>query len=111
MTAILSAESVAIRYGAASDAQSHLAVRDISLEIQAGAAFGLIGESGSGKTSLARTLAGLQTPSAGRVVFDGETLTAACRPFDGAFSSSTRTVRRLSIRAWPTGAARPSLPT
>jgi peptide/nickel transport system ATP-binding protein len=77
MTAILSAESVAIRYGAASDAQSHLAVRDISLEIQAGAAFGLIGESGSGKTSLARTLAGLQTPSAGRVVFDGETLTAA----------------------------------
>ena len=77
MTAILSAESLTIRYGAASDTKGQLAVRDVSLEIDAGAAFGLIGESGSGKTSLARALAGLQAPTAGRVLFDGETLSTA----------------------------------
>ena len=48
------------------------AVKDVSLNIRAGELLALLGPSGSGKTTLLRILAGLDTPSFGRVTFDGE---------------------------------------
>ncbi len=42
------------------------AVSEVSLTIQQGETFGLVGESGCGKTTLAKMIAGLTTPSEGR---------------------------------------------
>jgi len=47
------------------------ALRDIDLEIPAGGIFGIIGRSGAGKSSLLRTINGLETPSSGHVRVDG----------------------------------------
>jgi len=47
---------------------------DIDLEIEAGGAVAILGPSGSGKTTLLGLLAGLDLPSAGYVVLDGQNL-------------------------------------
>lgn len=65
----------------------HRAVRvvhDVSFEVSRGECLALIGESGSGKTTIARCIAGLHAPAAGRIVFDGNTLAARApqRPRD-----------------------------
>lgn len=48
------------------------AVRDVSFEVKQGETLGLVGESGCGKSSLARTLVLLNKPTSGRVLIDGE---------------------------------------
>lgn len=50
------------------------AVDDISFEIHKGEALGLIGESGCGKSTVARLIMGLYTPTAGSVYYKGQTL-------------------------------------
>jgi peptide/nickel transport system ATP-binding protein len=47
------------------------AVRDVSFKIEAGEVFGLAGESGSGKSTIARMILGLLAPSGGSIVIDG----------------------------------------
>ena len=54
-----------------------LAVDDVSFSLQAGEKLAIIGESGSGKTTVARMIARLISPSAGSVSLDGEDITAA----------------------------------
>jgi putative ABC transport system ATP-binding protein len=49
-------------------------LKDIDLEIEAGGAVAVVGPSGSGKTTLLGLLAGLDLPSAGHVVLDGQNL-------------------------------------
>ncbi|MGX1807007.1 ABC transporter ATP-binding protein [Nocardia sp. NPDC055321] len=43
------------------------ALDDISFEVRRGETFGLVGESGGGKSTLVRTLFGINTPDAGRI--------------------------------------------
>ncbi len=47
------------------------AVSDVSFSIGRGETFGLVGESGCGKTTLGKLVVSLETPNSGRVVFDG----------------------------------------
>ena len=49
-------------------------LRGISVEIRAGEAVFLCGASGAGKTTLLYTLAGLERPEAGEVIFEGRKL-------------------------------------
>ncbi|TLN14640.1 ABC transporter ATP-binding protein, partial [bacterium] len=51
------------------------AVDGVTFNIRRGEAFGLAGESGSGKTTIGRLAIGLETPTAGKVSFDGIDLT------------------------------------
>ncbi len=48
------------------------AVDGVSLEVRPGETLGLVGETGCGKSTLARCLAGLQDVSSGRIWFDGQ---------------------------------------
>jgi putative ABC transport system ATP-binding protein len=59
-----------------SGASDLVILRDIDLEITRGEAVAVIGASGSGKSTLLAILAGLDTPSAGRVEIDGADLFA-----------------------------------
>lgn len=51
------------------------AVDQVSLEIQKGETFGLVGESGCGKTTLARCLLYLEPPTSGNIFFNGKNIT------------------------------------
>jgi sulfate transport system ATP-binding protein len=52
-----------------------LALDDVSLAVESGELVALLGPSGSGKTSLLRVISGLDSPQAGRVLFDGRDTT------------------------------------
>jgi iron(III) transport system ATP-binding protein len=64
-------DGLTLRYGDA------VAVRDLDLTVGDGESLVLLGESGCGKTSTMRCIAGLERPGAGRISVGGETL------FDG----------------------------
>lgn len=49
-------------------------LEDISLDIEAGEIFGIIGMSGAGKSTLVRCINFLEKPTAGTVIFDGHDL-------------------------------------
>ena len=51
-----------------------MAVKGVSFEIREGEALGILGESGSGKSSIARSIVGLVRPSSGEIRFDGAVL-------------------------------------
>ncbi|ASF15211.1 polyamine ABC transporter ATP-binding protein [Shewanella xiamenensis] len=51
------------------------AVDDVSLTINKGEIFALLGGSGSGKSTLLRMLAGFERPTSGRIFLDGEDIT------------------------------------
>ena len=47
------------------------ALDDVSFRVRRGETFGIVGESGCGKTTLGKTLAGIHAPGAGRINFEG----------------------------------------
>jgi len=55
------------------------AVDDVDFTIERGTTLALVGESGCGKSTVARLLVGLYTPTRGRVIFDGIDATAGSR--------------------------------
>jgi len=62
---MLKVENLDVYYG---DAQ---ALDGVSLDIREGAIVAIVGANGAGKTSLIRTIAGMQSPARGRVYFRG----------------------------------------
>jgi spermidine/putrescine ABC transporter ATP-binding subunit len=66
------------------------AVDDVSFDIAPNEFFALLGPSGCGKTTLLRMLAGLETPSAGHIVIDGQDMAKTppnLRPVNMVFQS------------------------
>ncbi|MFQ5971306.1 MAG: oligopeptide/dipeptide ABC transporter ATP-binding protein [Alphaproteobacteria bacterium] len=58
------------------------ALRDLDLEVERGECVAIVGESGSGKTTLGHLVLGIEPPTAGEILFDGEALpTRRSRPF------------------------------
>ncbi len=52
------------------------AVADVSFAIVPGQTFGMVGESGCGKTTIGRLIVGLEKATSGSIILDGEDLTA-----------------------------------
>ncbi|MGO4105906.1 ABC transporter ATP-binding protein [Leifsonia sp. YAF41] len=52
----------------------HTAVSDVSFSLAAGESLGLIGESGSGKSTIAKLILGLETATSGTILLDGHAL-------------------------------------
>ncbi len=68
--AVFAVEAVAV----APPEASRLLVQEVTFTVKAGSAVGVIGPSGSGKSSLARVLTGVWPPARGRVRLDGASL-------------------------------------
>ncbi|MCR5474507.1 MAG: ABC transporter ATP-binding protein [Lachnospiraceae bacterium] len=67
---VLKIENLKVSYGGIE------AVRGISFDVKAGEIVTLIGANGAGKSSTLRTISGLVKPVDGRVIFEGEDITA-----------------------------------
>ncbi|MFN0008987.1 MAG: ABC transporter ATP-binding protein [Planctomycetota bacterium] len=80
MSALLEVRDLAVRFATRRGALR--AVDGVSLELERGATLGLVGESGCGKSTIARALVGLERPTSGSIRLDGVELA------------------RLSARAW-----------
>lgn len=52
------------------------AVDDVSFQIKKGEAFGLVGESGCGKSTIGKMIVDLYTPTDGKIIFNGTDLTS-----------------------------------
>ncbi len=72
--AVLRVEDLSVRYGRGR--ASRQAVEDVNLTIGAGETLALVGESGAGKTTIARAISGQIRPTSGRVLLDGVDLAA-----------------------------------
>ena len=66
---MLSLKGICAGYG------SFQALFDVSLDVAAGEAIGVVGSNGAGKTTLMRVVSGLLRATSGEIVFDGRRLT------------------------------------
>jgi branched-chain amino acid transport system ATP-binding protein len=80
-------EHLDVRYGTSQ------ALFDVSLGVTAGSVTAVLGPNGAGKSTLARTVSGLVPAAAGRVTFDGVTVTGR----------STHNIRKLGLTYIPEG--------
>ena len=75
---LLSVKSLVVDYGAGflsgRGSRTFRAVDSVSFEIRPGEVFGLVGESGCGKTTIANVVAGLRRPTSGTIRFDGKVI-------------------------------------
>jgi len=85
MTALLEARQITKHYTlqkrSAFGSQKRIvhAADDVTFEINQGETFGLVGETGCGKTTIAKIIAGLIKPTSGQVCFSGEDISSLNR--------------------------------
>lgn len=73
--AVISLENVSYVYGAKTPFEIE-ALDNVSLTVREGSVTGIIGHTGSGKSTLVQLLNGLEKPTSGRVLLDGEDIWA-----------------------------------
>ncbi|MFI1730782.1 ABC transporter ATP-binding protein [Streptomyces acidicola] len=78
-TPLLSAQGLHVTFPGRHGTAPARAVDGVELDIRAGEIVALVGESGCGKTTLARSLLGLVPPASGRVSFGGKPLEYSSR--------------------------------
>jgi peptide/nickel transport system ATP-binding protein len=80
------------------------AVDGVSFALRRGESVAFVGESGCGKSSLARTLLGLHRPTRGEVVFEGRSLgdldKAGLKSYRAASAMCSRTPTERCRRSW-----------
>lgn len=67
MTSVITTQKITKNYG------KHTAVDEVSITLQKGDIYGLIGKNGAGKSTLFKLLMGLSTPNSGSMTIMGET--------------------------------------
>ena len=70
------------------------AVDDVSFEIKKGEAFGLVGESGCGKTTTGRSIIKLYDITSGTIYFKGQKISAGTRSYKDAISKARATAKQ-----------------
>ena len=86
--------------------EDFVAVRESNLTIGHGQFFVLLGPSGCGKTTTLRMIAGLEMPTAGRILLDGKDVTG----LRGSDRADLRAHRRRRGRRWRLARAARSAP-
>src|SRR5690606_12956489 len=72
------------------------ALHNVSFDVKRGEIFGLIGPNGAGKSTLFNVVTGVYRPDAGKVVFDGETI-SVLRPAQIAARGIGRTFQNIRL--------------
>ena len=72
MSQIIQIEHLSKTFGSGESAVA--ALNDVSLQVEKGEIFGIIGLSGAGKSTLVRCINVLERPESGRILFHGENL-------------------------------------
>lgn len=65
---LLSVKNISVHY------RKTAAVKDVSMEVAEGSIVTLIGNNGAGKTTTLRAITGLNHPSSGEIIFDGQNI-------------------------------------
>ena len=90
MAPLLEIRDVTVRFGGLS------ALDSVQLGLRPAEVTGLIGPNGAGKTTLFNVISGLQPPTAGRVLIDGDDV-SRLKPFKRARRGLARTFQRLEV--------------
>jgi branched-chain amino acid transport system ATP-binding protein len=88
--ALLEVRAATVRFGGIN------ALKEVDLDVDAGAITGLIGPNGAGKTTCFNVITGLQETVAGRITMDGEDVTKL-GPHKRARKGLARTFQRLEV--------------
>jgi oligopeptide transport system ATP-binding protein len=72
---ILSVDKLVKTYRGRSSREVIRAVNEVSFDVYEGEIVGFMGETGCGKTTIARSIVGLETPDSGRISYDGIDMT------------------------------------
>ena len=73
LTSAMRAPLAGLRRAVANETQEFWAIKDVSFEVNAGDAVGIIGRNGAGKSTLLKLLARITAPTAGRIELYGRT--------------------------------------
>src|SRR6266536_1641296 len=73
-----------------------VAVNDLDLSIEPGQLYGLIGPNGAGKTTVFNVITGVYQPTAGEILFDGDTL-VGLKPYQITGRGIARTFQNIRL--------------
>ncbi len=87
---VLKVDALTKRFGGLS------AVKELSMDVKAGALYGLIGPNGAGKTTIFNLLTGVYTPTEGSIVFNGKSI-AGHKPYEITKLGIARTFQNIRL--------------